>query len=176
MANKNDFLQSIPQDVPFSISREFSAPRSLVFEVYSKAEHLAKWWGPKGADVTVKEFDFKPGGRFLYSMPAQDNTIWWGMFVYNEINEPELLTFVSSFADEDGNVIRAPFSPDFPLEIYNHLKFTEAGGKTTIHMTGAPVNASDAELDFYKAMHPSMQQGFAGTLAKLEEYLATLTT
>jgi uncharacterized protein YndB with AHSA1/START domain len=172
MERKNDMLLQVPQDVQLIISRELNAPRSLVFEMFSNAEHLAKWWGPKGADITVKAFDFTPGGQFLYSMPAFDGTTWWGKFVYQDIKAHELITFISSFADEDGNIIRAPFSPDFPMQIYNHMEFIDAGNKTIINMKGAPAHASQNELGFFRNMHENMEQGFTGTFAKLEEYIA----
>jgi len=175
MERTNDMLQSIPQEVQLIISREFDAPRALVFTAYAKAEHLAKWWGPKGANVTIKEFDFRPGGRFLYSMPGPDGNLWWGMFEYNDIQPPELLTFISSFADEEGNVIRAPFSEDFPMRIYNHLEFVDTNGKTIINIKGGPINGTEKELNFFKGMHSSMQQGFAGTFDKLEDYLASIS-
>lgn len=174
MERKNDMLAQIPQDIQLIISREVNAPRTLVFDMFSKAEHLAKWWGPKGAEITVKDFNFAPGGQFLYSMPAFDGTTWWGKFVYQDIKAPELIAFISSFADADGNIIRASFSPDFPMEIYNHMEFVDAGNKTIINMKGGPVNAAQNELDFFKGMHANMQQGFEGTFAKLEEYITEL--
>ncbi len=41
-------------------SREFQAPRELVFEAWANPEHLARWWGPKGFTNTFKSFDFRP--------------------------------------------------------------------------------------------------------------------
>ncbi|SFL56486.1 Activator of Hsp90 ATPase homolog 1-like protein [Paenibacillus sp. 1_12] len=98
----------------------------------------------------------------------------WGKFVYHEIVSLDKLVFVNSFSDEEGNIVRAPFSTTFPLEIHNVFTFTEKEGKTTITLRGGPIVATDEELDFFHSMLGSMQEGYAGTFGQLDEYLATL--
>lgn len=44
-------------DREITITRVFKAARDLVFEAWTKAEHLAKWWGPRGFTSTFQEFD-----------------------------------------------------------------------------------------------------------------------
>ena len=46
------------------ITRVFDAPRSLVFEVWSKPEHLEQWCGPRGFTIPFGEMDFRPGGAW----------------------------------------------------------------------------------------------------------------
>lgn len=46
------------------IDRTFNAPRDLVFEAWTEAEHLAQWWGPKEMTITVLHFDARDGGTF----------------------------------------------------------------------------------------------------------------
>ncbi|HLP11473.1 MAG TPA: SRPBCC domain-containing protein [Flavobacteriales bacterium] len=158
----------------FTITREFNAPKELVFNVFTKAEHLEKWWGPKGSEINVKTFDLRPGGKFHYSMKYQEGPEMYGVFVYHEITPHDRIVFSSGFADETGNFIRAPFANTFPLEIKNTWTLTEKNGKTTLTLTGGPVKASSEERAFYEGMFPSMQQGFAGTFDQLENYLSTL--
>jgi len=57
------------------------------------------------------------------------------------------------------------------LEILNTVTFTENAGKTTVTITGAPINATEEELNKYEEMQRSMQQGFGGTFDQLAEYL-----
>jgi uncharacterized protein YndB with AHSA1/START domain len=92
--------------------------------------------------------------------------------VYGEIVEPEKFSFISSFADESGNTIRAPFSSTFPLEVLSTLTLSEHEGRTTLSMHAVPLNASEAEQQFFQGMHSSMQQGWTGTLDQLAAYLA----
>ena len=59
---------------PFVISRRLSAPRELVWRVWTDPNHLAQWWGPKGFTVDVAKLDLRPGGRFHYGMRAPSVT------------------------------------------------------------------------------------------------------
>jgi len=154
------------------LTRELQAPRSLVFKVWTEAEHFGKWWGPQGFTLEISHMDVRPGGSFLGCQKSPDGMRMWGKFVYREVNEPEKLVYVQSFSDEQGNTIRAPFNPNWPLEILNILTFTEENGKTTVTFSGGPVNASDEEMEAFNAMKPMVKQGFEGTFAQLEQYLA----
>jgi len=98
----------------------------------------------------------------------------WGKFNYLEIIEPEKIVFTNSFSDKDANTVRAPFSNDFPMEIKNTLTLSEHEGKTTVLLKGGPVNATEAEMNFFTNMFSSMQQGFGGTFDQLDEYLSKL--
>jgi uncharacterized protein YndB with AHSA1/START domain len=95
----------------------------------------------------------------------------WGKFVYREIIEPERIVFISSFADEDGNVIQSPMLHPWPLEILNTVTFTENDGKTTLLLRGGPINATEEEYSKFEEMQKSMEQGFGGTFDQLAEYL-----
>jgi uncharacterized protein YndB with AHSA1/START domain len=161
-------------DPVFTLSRSFEAPLALVWEVYSKKEHLMKWWGPRGFAWVSGELDFRPGGTFHYGMRSPDGKIMWGKFVYREIVPMRRLVFTTSFSNEAGGVERAPFAANFPLEVLNSVEFSERGGRTTLNMTGAPYNASEDERAFFQSMFPSMRQGFAGTLDQLDAHLAAL--
>jgi len=155
------------------ITREFNAPRELVFKVCSEAEHLAQWWGPKGSTLTVRSFDFNPGGIFHYSM-EMGSMVMWGKFRYIEMTKPERIVFINSFSDEAGNVTPNAFLPDFPLEIMNILTLTEQDGKTTLILKGGPINATEKEMNTFQGMLGGLQQGFAGTFEQLDNYLETL--
>jgi uncharacterized protein YndB with AHSA1/START domain len=158
----------------FTIDRTFNAPRATVWKVYSDYEHLKHWWGPAGFTWISGSLDFRPGGLFHYGMRSPNGDEMWGKFVYHEIEAPKRITFVNSFSDKDAGITRAPFSPNWPLEVMNVVTFTEKDGKTTLSMTGTPINATEAEMQMFDSWKPSMQQGFKGTLDQLEAYLATL--
>lgn len=157
----------------FVVTRSFDAPRALVWKVYTEIEHLKHWWGPKGFTWIGGTLDFRPGGLFHYGMRSPDGHEMWGKFVYREIAQPEKIVFTNSFSDKDGGTTRAPFAPDWPLEVLNTVTLIEHNGRTTLTMRGAPFNATPAELARFDAMRPSMDQGFAGTFDQLAEYLKT---
>lgn len=156
-----------------TIVRKFNAPKSLVFAAFATAEALAAWWGPKGMPITVHNLDFKPGGIFHYKMEGNGQTMW-GIFHYSNIVEPDMIEFVSSFSDEEGNICKSPFPIDFPLEVFNRVTLEEVNGITTLTLKGHPTNATAAQEETYRSMFKSMEQGFGGTMDQLEDYLTTL--
>ncbi|WP_438448093.1 SRPBCC family protein [Gorillibacterium sp. sgz5001074] len=156
------------------ITRTIDAPKELVFQAFTQAEHLKNWWGPKGLELSVLKLDVRPGGVFHYGMQTPDGQMMYGIFHYREIEAPNRLVFSSGFADEAGNLIRAPFSAVFPMELLNEYTFTEENGKTVLTLRGEPLHATEEEAQFYASMKENMEQGFGGTFGKLDEYLATL--
>jgi uncharacterized protein YndB with AHSA1/START domain len=155
----------------FSFSRVFDAPRELVWKAVTEPERLAHWWGPKGFTMLACNVDLRPGGVFLYAMRSPDGHEMWGKWVYREIVPPERLSSVVSFTDKHGNILRHPASPTWPLEVLNTMILSEHEGKTTMTVSGYPVNATEEERKTYDAGHGSMKQGFKGTLDQLEAYL-----
>nr|WP_255570789.1 SRPBCC domain-containing protein [Cohnella sp. CFH 77786] len=79
------------KDRELTVTREFRAPRRLVFETWSDPEHLKRWWGPKGFTITVSEFDFRPGGVWLYVMHGPGGVDYDNKITYREISNPERL-------------------------------------------------------------------------------------
>ena len=98
----------------------------------------------------------------------------WGKWVYREIDPPNRLVTISSFTDEKGNSVRNPFQPNWPLETLTESTFTEHQGRTTITIRMTPINATESERKTFEDGRNSMEQGFASTFAKLDQYLATL--
>ncbi len=155
----------------FSISRRLQAPRAMVWKMWTEAEHLARWWGPKGFDWLSGSLDLRPGGVFHYGMKAPDGKEMWGRFVFHEIAAPERLCFVNSFSDAQGGITRAPFFADWPLEVFNTLTLTEDGGGTLLTLRGSPIHAPENERLRFRSMHKSMENGFGASLTQLEVYL-----
>jgi uncharacterized protein YndB with AHSA1/START domain len=156
------------------ITREFNAPRDLVWKSWTDPEHLKNWWGPKAFKMLVCNVDLRPGGLFHYCMQSPQAAEMWGKFVYREIAEPERLVFVNSFSDKDAGTTRNPWMPTGPLEVLNQLALAEKEARTMLSLRGSPINATDEELKAFAAGAESMQKGFAGTFAQLDEYLAKM--
>ncbi len=165
------FLSEKPSGKELVITKELNAPKDLVYEMWTRKEHLQKWWGPKGVDIKVTHFDLKPGGTFLYCMVLPDGGEMWGIFVYHEIVPAERMVFVNSFSNKDGEITRAPFSTAWPLEVYNELTFNEKDGKTIVVLKGGPIHATEEERKTFESGFESMNEGFAGTFEQLENYL-----
>ncbi|HWA92801.1 MAG TPA: SRPBCC domain-containing protein [Rhizomicrobium sp.] len=158
-------------DPVFSLNRTFDAPLALMWEVYTQEKHLKNWWGPKGFEWVKGSLDFRPGGHFHYCMRAPTGDEMWGRFEYREIEPLKRIVFTTGFSNPAGEIVRAPFAANFPLRILNDVRFADQGAKTTLAMTGTPFEAPESEREFFRAMFPSMQQGYAGTLDQLADYV-----
>lgn len=161
---------------PFVISREFSAPRDVVWKAWTEREHLMQWFGPKGFTMTTAKLDFRVGGIFHYCMSTPDGKEMWGKFVYREIVRPEKIVWVNSFSDKDGGVTRHPFSNMvWPLQMLTEAKFTELNGRTNVTITSKAIEATDEERQTFDGMHGSMTQGWTGTFERLAAQLAKMS-
>jgi uncharacterized protein YndB with AHSA1/START domain len=67
------------------ISRIFKAPVELVWEAWTKPEHIANWWGPNGFTTTIHKMDFKEGGEWKLTMHGPEGTNYPNRSVYKEI-------------------------------------------------------------------------------------------
>jgi uncharacterized protein YndB with AHSA1/START domain len=158
-------------DRTYVMERVFDAPRELVFEAYSTAEHLKHWWGPKGWTLPFCEVDFRPGGTWLYCMKgpvgSEDGEMMesWGKAVYQEIIEPERIVYKDTFVDSDGS--RVEGTPEMLITV----EFVEEKGKT--RLISKTLFESAEQLQ--QVLEMGMEQGFSETLDRLEAYLANLS-
>ena len=99
----------------FSTSREMAASVEEVFAAFSDPERLAHWWGPSGFTNTFHTFEFKTGGRWVYTMHGPDGRDYPNESLFRAI-VPEsniviehivlpLYKLVISFAESDGRTI-----------------------------------------------------------------------
>ncbi|MCC7398603.1 MAG: SRPBCC domain-containing protein [Planctomycetes bacterium] len=162
---------------PFRITRVVRAPRELVWKVWTEREHLTQWLGPKGCVLTVEEFALRPGGRVLYTMHWKAAGAMRGKWTMREVQPPERLVFVTSFAGPDGETVRAPFVDQWPLEMLSVVTFEPHAGVgkgTVITLQTTAPGASAAEQRVFDDGHASMTGGWGGTFEQLEVYLAKL--
>ncbi|MES2565612.1 MAG: SRPBCC domain-containing protein [Bacteroidota bacterium] len=156
------------------ITRLLNASQELVFKTFTEAGHLAHWWGPKGMKLEVINLDVRNGGKFHYKMISAEGHEMFGVFHYKEVSPFGKIVFTNGFADKDGNLIRAPFATNFPMEVLNTWTFEEEDGKTRLTLKGIPYNATEEENQFFEAMHAGMNQGFGGTFEQWENYLTSI--
>ncbi len=168
-----------PANPPFVITRVFNVPLETMWQAWTESDQLTQWFGPKGLTISRCTLDLRPGGTFHYCMRGPDGNEMWGKWVFREITPPERLVFLASFADEQGNVIRAPFSADWPLEMLSVITFAKHAGigrGTVVRIQGSAFNATAAEQQTFDASHGSMQIGWTGTLDQLAGFLAAERT
>jgi uncharacterized protein YndB with AHSA1/START domain len=80
---------------PLIISRVFPAPRILVFQAWSSAEHMKNWFSPEGFTVPEAEIDFREGGVCNICMRSAAGEDFWSRGHYIEISPPGRLVFLT---------------------------------------------------------------------------------
>jgi uncharacterized protein YndB with AHSA1/START domain len=147
-----------PSDREVVMVRTFEAPRTLVWDAYTKPEHVQRWLlGPEGWTMPICEIDLRPGGEwhFLWRRPDGDELEMRG--VYREIVPPERLVNTESWGGE------------WP-ETENTVQLFEENGATTVTTTilYPSKDARDA------AIATGMADGAERSYGLLDEYLRTL--
>ena len=158
--NTTSIKVTLPSDKEIVLTREFNAPRSLVFEAFVKAEHLRLWWGRTGSTLTVCEVDLRPGGTWRYVTRNANGSEHPFRGEYREIVPPERLVYTFMY-DVDGFRDPGGLVQDV---------FLDNGGKTTLveTMYFPSQHARDETLS------SGMVAGAEETLDRLAELLATL--
>jgi uncharacterized protein YndB with AHSA1/START domain len=86
------------------ITRIFDAPRSAVFDAWTRAEHLVHWWGPNDFTLPFCEIDFRVGGSYRFCMRSPEGEDHWVFGEYREIAEPELIVMTWNREDANGEI------------------------------------------------------------------------
>lgn len=120
-ASPNKSASESTADREHVISRVYDAPARMLFEAWSKPEHLLKWFGPKPYPLTLCEADFRVGGRWRFAMTGPNgvqNTPFGGEYL--EIVPNRKIVFSNTFED--------PGSQTMIMTV----TFDEQGGRTTL--------------------------------------------
>jgi uncharacterized protein YndB with AHSA1/START domain len=141
-------------DREISISRTLNAPISLVWEVWTKPEHIAKWWGPDGFTNTISVMDMQPGGEWHLVMHGPDGTDFKNRSVFKEIVPHKKIVFEH-------------FAPNFITTV----DFKDLGDKTHLnwHMLFESKELFLAVVKAHKA-----DEGLKQNVEKMEVYLQGL--
>jgi len=159
---------------PFRISQTFKVARPTLWAVYTQPEHVSKWLAPQGFTMPAYDMEFRIGGRFLHAMQAPDGTQMWGKWEFLGIEAPRRLSLIQHFSDREGGMTRHPMAPSWPLRTMANSTLSEEGSGSSLQLEWLPFEAAPEEIAIFDASHESMRQGWIGTFAKLETYLATL--
>jgi uncharacterized protein YndB with AHSA1/START domain len=77
-----------PNDLEIVLTRDFEAPIQLVFDVFTKPEHVRKTFAPFGEEVTVCSIDLRVGGSYHFVMVTDDGTECSFRGTYLEVEPP----------------------------------------------------------------------------------------
>jgi uncharacterized protein YndB with AHSA1/START domain len=151
----NSIKVTKPSEYEFTLSRDFDAPRELVFAAHTQAEHLRHWWG-RGNPLDV-EIDFRVGGSYRYVEHA-DGTQHGFRGEFREIVVPERIVQTFEYEGMPGHIA------------VETLVFVQRDGGTTV--TGT--TRFDTMQDRDGMLDSGAVEGANQSYLALEKYLATL--
>ncbi len=157
---------TLPTDTQILITREFDAPKHLVYKAYTTPELISRWWTSKRGTMKVCDVDLRVGGKWRYVMDAEGGFEVAFHGEYKEIVPNERLVNTETFegAFPEGHV----YSPeDYTL---NTLTFSEVAGRTHLTMLTECATKEVRDIIIESGMEGGMQDG----LDLLEEIAISL--
>jgi uncharacterized protein YndB with AHSA1/START domain len=159
-AKSSELTVTTPSDREIVMTREFDAPRDLVFEAHTSCEHMSRWWGPRKYEFASCEIDFREGGKWRIVHRGPDGEEYAFRGEYREIVPPERIVWTFEFEGFPGAVS------------VETMTLEEQNGKTAI--TGTSLYDTQEQRD--QMLESGMAEGATETFERLDEYLETLKT
>jgi uncharacterized protein YndB with AHSA1/START domain len=149
----------LPTDEQILITREFDAPKELVYKAFTTPELVKRWWSANRGEVTSAEIDLRVGGTWRYVMVTTDGGFEVAFHgEYREIVSNERIVSTEVFEG----------MPE--AEAVNTATFTEVDGRTTL--TILVQHASKEHRDAH--IESGMEAGLQDALDLLEQVAASL--
>jgi uncharacterized protein YndB with AHSA1/START domain len=155
---------TLPTDEQIQITRDFDAPRHLVYKAWTTTELVKRWWHAKRGEVTVAEIDLRVGGKWRYVAVTPDGTEVGFHGEYREIVPNERLVTTEIYEGLPEGVSE---EDDATL---NTATFEENEGRTTLTILVQAKNKTsrDAIID------SGMEAGLQDALDLAEEVVLSL--
>lgn len=151
---------TLPSDREIVFTRIFARPRHLLFEAWTKPEHLLKWCGCEGSSLTLCEADLRPGGQWRRVMRMPDGSEHGFHGVYREIVPNERLVYTECYE------MPSIGSPEWLTTVL----FEEVGGLTKL--THSILHNSKEVRDGH--LQAGMEAGTIQTLNRLDDHVASM--
>jgi uncharacterized protein YndB with AHSA1/START domain len=153
----------LPSDEQILITREFDAPKELVFKAYTTPELVAQWWHAKRGEMTVMEIDLRGGGKWRYVMVAEGGVEVGFHGEYREIVPNERIVSTEIFEGIPDNVYPGNAT-------LNTATFTDVDGRTRLEIL---VDAPSKEIRD-AIIESGMEAGLQDALDLLDEIATSL--
>ena len=140
------------------VTREFNAPRELVYRAFIDPDLIPRWWGSGSATTTVEKLEPKKGGVWHFVQHAPDGNQYGFHGVFHELASPERLIYTFEFEGMPGHVL---------LET---IELEDRGGKTFI--TDTSIFQSVADRD--GMLQAGMAEGTTDSWERLDVLLKTM--
>jgi uncharacterized protein YndB with AHSA1/START domain len=159
---------TLPSDQQILITREFDAPRHLVYRAWTTPELVERWWAGQRGTMESVEIDLRVGGRWRYVMAANFGQQIAFHGEYREIVADERLVHTEVFEmpgsgmgpDDDDNAA------------LNVVTFTGTGGRTHLEL----LVECDSKAVRDAIVDSGMEAGMQEQMDVLEQLAASLAT
>lgn len=143
----------------FFITREFDAPRELVYKAHTDADLIVRWLGPRDLNMRVDKFDARNGGEYRYVHYRKPEAEYGFKGVFHECVAPERIiqTFEFEGLPEKGHVC---------LETIRFEELPNNRTRLIIQDVFQSVEDRDA------ALQSGMEQGVSESYIRLDELIA----
>ena len=158
VASSGTATVTLPADEQILITREFDAPKHLVYKAWTTPELVRRWWHAKRGEMTVAEIDLRVGGRWRYAMVTEDGFEVAFRGEYREIVPNERIVSTEMF---EGMPEAAAL---------NTLTLAEEDGRTTL--TILVEHSSKEHRDGH--INSGMEAGMQDAMDLLEEVAVSL--
>ena len=137
---------TLPTDTQILITREFDAPKHLVYRAWTTPELIKRWWSGDRGEVTIAEVDLRVGGTWRYVMVANGGFEVAFHGEYREIvpNERIVSTEIYEVMPEN--------------EAVNTLTFIEKDGRTTLSLLVQHASQESRDGHINSGMEGGMQE------------------
>jgi uncharacterized protein YndB with AHSA1/START domain len=140
---------TLPTDEQILITREFDAPKHLVYRAWTTPELVKRWWSGHQGEMTIVEIDLRVGGRWRYVMVADGGHEVAFHGEYREIVPDERIV--------NTEVYEMPGAPEGEGAL-NIVTFTEVDGRTTLTLLVQAASKQDRDAIVSSGMEVGMQQ------------------
>ena len=147
--------------LPFiDMTREFAAPRELIYRAHTDPELLAQWIGPRRLTTRVVRFDVREGGAWRFVQRDEDGSEYGFHGVFHGDPSPDGIVQTFEFEGAPGHVS------------LDALTFDEQDGRTTlrVHSVFQSIEARDAMVS--AGMESGVQEGYERLDELVERVLA----
>ena len=149
MASSGTATVTLPTDEQILITREFDAPKHLVYQAWTTPELVKRWWSGDRGEVTIAEIDLRVGGTWRYVMVSSDDLEVGFHGAYREIVPNERIVSTEVFEGIPG----VPGGGAL-----NSLTFTEVDGRTTLEILVEHSDKETRDMVIETGMEAGMQE------------------
>ncbi len=158
VANSGSAVVTLPADTQIQITRDFDAPRHLVFRAWTTPELIERWWSGDRGEVTSIEVDLRAGGSWRYVMTANAGFEVAFHGEYLEVVPDERIVSTEIFEGMPG------------AQAVTTVTFTETGGRTTVTVLVAHDSRENRDMHLRSGMEDGLQEA----MDHLEQVVASL--